>query len=106
MYVATTHANSESVWVYVVGMDTFMDIIRSVQLQLTINNDLSNLVLRQFVGIVHKVNSAYLRVTYDDIPHLLIYNYNITSVDAYRLSLETGYMNILSNFLFDVNHRC
>jgi hypothetical protein len=45
MYVATTHANSESVWVYVVDMDTARDVVRSVQLQLTINNDLSNLVL-------------------------------------------------------------
>jgi hypothetical protein len=46
------------------------------------------------------VDSAYLRVTYDEIPHLLVYNYKFTSVDAYRLNLENGYMDIYSETLY------
>lgn len=94
MYIATTHANHESVWVYIIDMNRPMQIVRSNRLVLNTNHHFATLRLTQFLGISHAVNSIYLRVAYDGSQHFLSFNFKHNTVDAFRMSGETGYLGI------------
>lgn len=94
MYIATTHANHQSIWVYIVNMNFPLRVVRSNRLVLNSNDPLATLRLTQFLGISYIVDTIYLRVAYDATQHLLSFNFKHNTVDSFRMSGETGYLGV------------